>query len=214
MRYAPTGKDSYVLSLPSLRPRVVSTGPGQRAEGLPKSKVSQPLLEGTTPESGQGAGELTMPDLTRTLEPATRKKLDTILTNLNWHTDEGTPECNVFTGRAKTTAQDRLLDGKDPDYLLYESVTNTPIAVIEAKRSGGSLKAAQRQAIRDYATPLGINIIFVSDGSITETYDRRTGHPLRIDGEIVTDLLNEKPLLRFVREGTDIRTPEDLVLSK
>jgi type I restriction enzyme M protein len=155
-----------------------------------------------------------VPELTRTLEPATRKKLDTILTNLGWHTDEHALACNVFTGRAKITAQDKLLAGNDPDYLLYESGTDNPIAVIEAKRSGGNLKVAQRQAVRDYATPLNISIVFVSDGTITETFDRRTGCPLRIDGDVVTDLLTEKTLLRFVREGTDIRTPEHLTLSK
>ncbi len=140
-------------------------------------------------------------------ESATRKYIDARLTNLGWEIDEKSKDCNVFTERCKTTEQNRELLGKEPDYVLCESGTDNPIAVIETKRSGQNLKKAIEQAIRDHATPLGLNVIFVSDGGITESYDLRSDGPLRFDDEPITDLLSEAQLLRFVREGPEIRTP-------
>ena len=57
-------------------------------------------------------------------------------------------------------------------------------------------------------------IVFASDGSITETHDIRSGATLRIDGEVVTDLVSERVLLRFIAEGSDVSTPSDVSLSK
>jgi len=103
--------------------------------------------------------------LTDPKESATRKRVDLILNNLKWRTDESSPSCNVFTERPKTVEQKRALKGNEPDYVLYRSDTNTPIAIVEAKRSGQSLRKALDQAIRLYAEPLSVNIIFVADGS-------------------------------------------------
>ena len=147
-----------------------------------------------------------MKHLTDPKESATRKRIDTILRNLKWSCDKSSPRCNVFTERAKTRAQNKLFAGYEPDYILYKSGTDIPIAVIEAKRSGESLAKALDQAIERYAKPLGINIIFVADGAIVETYDLRSKSPLRIDGDIITNLLTEKQLLRHVEEGASVHT--------
>lgn len=140
-------------------------------------------------------------------ETSTRKGIDNSLNNLGWIIDERNTNCNVFTERAKTTEQNKKLKGKEPDYLLYQSNTNTPIAVIEAKKSGQNLKQALDQAIRDYANPLGIHIIFVTDGSIIESYDARSKENLRIDGELVLDFLSEERILKFISEGSQIFSP-------
>jgi type I restriction enzyme M protein len=149
-----------------------------------------------------------MKHLTDPKESATRKRIDTILQNLKWSCDESSPNCNVFTERAKTSAQTKLLKGFEPDYVLYQSGTDKPIGIIEAKRSGQSLQKALQQAVERYAKPLGINIIFVADGAIVETHDRRSGTNLRQDGDVITTLLTEKQLLRHVEEGADVFTPE------
>ena len=140
-------------------------------------------------------------------ESATRKRIDLILNNLKWKTDESSPSCNVFTERPKTVAQKRALKANEPDYVLYRSGTNTPIAVIEAKRSGESLRKARDKAVRVYAQPLKVNVVFVANGAIVETFDRRSGQALLSDGEPVTTFLSEKHLLRFIDEGPDIQTP-------
>ena len=46
-------------------------------------------------------------ELTSPLETSTRKKIDLQLSNLGWIIDEENKKCNVFTGRAKTTEQNK-----------------------------------------------------------------------------------------------------------
>lgn len=149
-----------------------------------------------------------MRKLTDPKETATRKRIDAILNNLKWDTDEASPSCNVFTERAKTRDQKKALGAFEPDYLLYQSGTDTPVAVIEAKRSGQSLTKALEQAIERYAKPLKINIVFVADGSIVVSHDIRSGKPLRVDEDLVTELLTERQILRHITEGADIYTPD------
>ncbi len=155
-----------------------------------------------------------MAELTSPMESAARKRIDATLNNLGWCTDEASPNCNVFTERAKTREQANLLNRRPPDYTLYRSDSDEPIGIIEAKRPGQTLREALDQAIEFYAKPLGVSIVFASDGSITETHDIRSGTTLRIDGDVVTDLVTEQILVRFIAEGSDIRTPHEVNLSK
>lgn len=147
-------------------------------------------------------------------ETSTRKNIDASLTNLGWIIDERSSSCNVYTERAKTVEQNKKLNGKEPDYLLYKSETDDPIGVIEAKKPGQNLKDALKQAISDYANPLGIHIIFVTDGSIIESFDIRNNENLRIDGELVTDFLPEVKVLCFIEEGSQIFSPTKIVHTK
>lgn len=147
------------------------------------------------------------------LESATRKKIDQILINLEWDTDEFSNECNVFTERVKTKDQTKLLKKisghkKPPDYVLYESDTDRPIAIIEAKRIGQSLEGALNQAIINYAEPLSVGLIFVTDGTIVQAFDNRDKNNLFMDDQIVTDFLDEKTILRFIEEGSKLYTSE------
>lgn len=140
------------------------------------------------------------------LESATRKKIDQILNNLGWITDEFSKNCNVFTERTKTKGQQELLKKKSgyrkpPDYVLYQSGTDTPIAIIEAKRPGQSLENALKQAIENYAIPLNVNIVFVTDGVIIQTFDRRNKDNLYIDDQLVTEFVSEKTIQKFILGG-------------
>lgn len=148
-----------------------------------------------------------MGEFTTPLESATRKRLDAILENLDWHCNEQSADCNVFTERPKTAEQKARLKGAKPDYVLYESGTDRPIAIIEAKRPGQSLIDALKQAIDYYAKPLAISLVFVADGSFVEAHDLRDGHRLQVDGEEVTTLLSERDVLRFLDHGSSIKTP-------
>lgn len=147
-------------------------------------------------------------------ESAARKQIDATLNNLGWQTDELSPECNVVTERAKFRSQADALGGKPPDYTLYRSGSDQIIGIIEAKRPGDTLQAALKQAIEKYAKPLNVPIVFASDGSITQSHDTRSDRPLRLDGDVVTDLVSEAVLLRFIDEGSDVRTELEEALSK
>ncbi len=88
---------------------------------------------------------------TAPLETATRKKIDQILNNLGWHTDEFSNDYNVTTERVKTEEQNKKLKKisgfkKPPDYVLYKSNSDEPLAIIEAKRKGQSVDDVLEQA--------------------------------------------------------------------
>jgi type I restriction enzyme M protein len=161
-------------------------GAGTRSMKLAKQKI----LNG---------GALTLP-----LESATRKKIDSLLDNFGWNTDEDSPDCNVFTERAKTIEQTSKFNGYFPDYILYRTGTDIPIAVIEAKRKGQSLDSAIKKAIEKYALPLEIPIVFATDGVLFKTFHIKYNKELKIDGQTVIEFFPEKTVLRFVLEGSDI----------
>jgi len=145
-----------------------------------------------------------MSRLTRPLESATRKEIDLILVNLGWVTDESNPKCNVFTERAKTTEQNDKFAGNNPDYVLYKSGTDEPIAIIEAKRKGQDIEQAIKDAETKYAVPLGVKIIFAYDGAFFKSWHVETQKELMTDGVTVTQLPTEKKILRFLQEGYSI----------
>lgn len=154
-----------------------------------------------------------MVELTAPKESASRKKIDATLANIGWNIDEFSSDCNVFTERSKTKEQARLLGRRPPDYTLYRSNSDEPIAVIEAKRPGQTLGDALGQAI-EYAGLLNVPIVFASDGSLTEACFTESKSVLRLDGDLITDLIPEGLLLRFISDGPSIRSPKESSLSR
>jgi type I restriction enzyme M protein len=151
--------------------------------------------------------------LTNPLESATRIKINNWLANLGWNINEEDPNCNCFTERARTVAENKRFNGKKPDYVLY-SVDNIPMAIIEAKRSGESLDKALEQAINSYAKPLGIKIIFITDGLFVQTYHLDDMDFLYYNSEMVTEFLSPKRLELFVNGGSKIFSEKKIVHSK
>jgi len=145
-----------------------------------------------------------MAQFTSSLESATRKKIDLILNNLGWNTDESSKDCNVFTERAKTIEQNKKLEGKRPDYLLYKSGTSEIIAVLEVKRKGQSIDNAIKQAMELYVYPLNVPLVFATDGSLFKSYHCGEKKELTVDRQIATELFPERKMLRFISEGSDI----------
>ena len=137
------------------------------------------------------------------LEVETRESINTRLRHLGWILEGENPDCNVFQERAKTTEQTRILQGKRPDYVLYQSNTNKPIAIIEAKRPGSDLDKALQQAI-DYANPLSVPLVFACNKTFAIAQHVSQGDPLKIDGEEIQDFIDELTSLRFVEEGPEI----------
>ena len=159
-----------------------------------------------------------MASLTSPLESATRKRIDEILNNLGWNTDEFKKDCNVFTERPRTIQEKEKIKsafptGKYPDYVLYRSESFEPLAVIEAKRLGQNLQKAIDQA-EDYAKCLGIKIIFAVDGAIVEAREITSGNNLKLDGQIVTGLTSEISLINFVEQGPNVFSPEEITHTK
>ncbi len=124
----------------------------------------------------------------------------------------------MFTERPRTVQERKRIrskfsKGKFPDYVLYKSDTFEPIAIIEAKRLGQNLQKAIKQA-EDYARCLNIKIIFAVDGAIIEAREVTSGNNLKLDGQVITDLVSEKLLLRFVEQGSDVFSPQEVAHTK
>ena len=147
---------------------------------------------------------ITMKTLTLPLETATRIKIDHWLVNLGWNIDENDPNCTCFTGRARTVEESKRLKGNSPDYVLYSSDSFQPIAIIEAKRIGESLEKALKQGIEKYAKPLGIKIVFVTDGLFIQAYHCVDKDYLYYNSERVTEFLSEKRLKLFIEGGSKV----------
>lgn len=159
-----------------------------------------------------------MSELTTPLESATRKEIDRILQNLEWHIGEFDEHCNVFTERVRTKEEEKKIrakfpKGKFPDYVLYSSDKFEPLAVIEAKHVGVKLEKALSQA-KNYADCIGAKIIFAVDGSIVEARWLDGNKYLKIDGQLITELLSEKFLQKFVDQGNEILSPRKVAKTK
>jgi len=149
------------------------------------------------------------------LEISTRSEINQRLTNLGWILDERNPSCNVTQGHAKTEEQRKVLAGKFPDYVLYEKGSERPIGVIEAKRPGGDLDAALRQATNDYAVPLNAPLVFAFNDAVVRTVHCPTKRPLKVDGAELQEFIDQSLALRFVHEGPEILSvPEEIQLSR
>ena len=141
---------------------------------------------------------------TKRLEASVIHSILTQLDNLGWMVDETNPECNVFQQRAKTEEQRKLLKGKAPDFVLYQSGTNHPIAVVEAKRPDETLTNVLDETEEKYATPLETPLIFAYNDTFIATRYLHKKRPLKIDGEDVRQFVNQYTALRFVQEGPEI----------
>lgn len=141
---------------------------------------------------------------TKRLEASVTHSILTQLNNLGWVVDETNPKCNVFQQRAKTEEQRKLLRGKAPDFLLYKTDSNNPIAVIEAKRPDDTLTNVLDETEEKYATPLEIPLIFAYNDTFIATRYLYKKRPLKIDGEDVRQFVNQYTALRFVQEGPEI----------
>ena len=151
---------------------------------------------------------------TQPLEAHTRSEIDLRLRNLGWVFDEKNPDCNVFQERAKTKEQTSKFGGTRPDYVLYESGTDTPIAVIEAKKPGKALDDALKQGEK-YAKAINAPLVFAFNDTFVITKNTSQGRPLKIDGEELQDFTDQLTSLRFIHEGSEIlSTPKGINFSR
>jgi len=143
---------------------------------------------------------------TKPKESSTRKKIDIWLKNLGWDINEESPTCNVFTERTKTKEQEKKLGRLEPDYVLYKNNSDEILAIIETKKIGKNLKIALEDGIKLYASPLNAPIVFATDGTFINTRHIAENKELTIDNNPLNELVSEKILLRFIKEGANIES--------
>ena len=95
--------------------------------------------------------------------------------------------------------------------MLYDSGTDTPIAIIEAKPPSGDLDVAMNQAVTRYAQPLSVPLVFVYNEIFVAGQHVNQSRPLKIDGEQLQDFVDQATALRFINEGAEILSaPKDI----
>lgn len=127
------------------------------------------------------------------MEEDTRALINNTLVNLGWKWD-GVNQ-NVYFERTKTKEEQKKLNGKRPDYVLYPENSNKPLIVIEAKRKGARIDSALEQGI-NYAKAIGAPLVFATDGVFCKSYHT-------IDN--CTPILNGEELDEFIREALAIK---------
>ena len=143
-------------------------------------------------------------------EALVKLRLNTQLSNLDWILDG--KDRNVFLeGACINKEQKAKLEGKRPDYILYGKNSNTPLAVVEAKKAKGDLNSALRQGML-YAKRLGARVVFATDSYVVRvahiSSDRVT-----IDGEILNNFVKED-LLKKLFDNPQVETEEHIVKSR
>ncbi|MEO6804668.1 MAG: N-6 DNA methylase [Edaphobacter sp.] len=131
------------------------------------------------------------------VERDTEILIDIQLNNLGWHREPHSALRNVFQQRVKTEEQKRSLKGTVPDYVLYPTNSNTPLAIIEAKRKGRNIYDALKQGV-GYAEKLKAPIVFATDGVFTKTIHTAFAKPLMVNGEELDELVRETLALKFL----------------
>jgi len=124
------------------------------------------------------------------------------LVNKNWHIDGDSKLKNVYFQKPPYLDQQRRLKGKKPDYILYQTGTNRPIAIIEAKKSGINLEPALEQGT-EYAKALNVLLVFAMNGSYCETRFVPNNKELILNGEEVRELIREREVLEFLNANSN-----------
>lgn len=131
------------------------------------------------------------------VERDTEILIDNQLKNLGWHNDPHAANRNVYQQRVKTDEQKQRLGGKRPDYILYPTNSNAPLAIIEAKKQGKNIHDALRQGT-EYAEQLDAPIVFATDGVFTKTLHTKARKPLMLNGDEVDELIRETLALKYL----------------
>lgn len=132
------------------------------------------------------------------IERDTEILIDNQLTNLGWNNNPDHKDRNVYQQRVKTDKQKALLKGKRPDYTLYETNSDRPLAIIEAKKPGQNIQDAINQGLA-YANLLDAPIVFATDGVFTKAIHTKVNKPLKLNGEDIDELIRETLALGFLK---------------
>ena len=124
------------------------------------------------------------------------------LINKGWHIDGDSKLKNVYFQKPPYPDQQKQLKGKKPDYILYQTGTNRPIAIIEAKKSGVNLELALNQGT-EYAKALKAPLVFAMNGAYCETRFVPNNKGLILNGEEIRELIRETEALEFLNANSN-----------
>ena len=135
-------------------------------------------------------------------EPQTEYVINIALEKKGWCIDGNDPAKNVYFRTPKLASQKKKLKGGIPDYILYQSNTDIPIAIIEAKKGGVDLTSALEQATK-YAELLKAPLIFATNGAYCESRFLNNGKELILNEEEVREIIREREAIKFLENDTN-----------
>ena len=147
---------------------------------------------------------------TKPIEKDTEYSINNQLMNLKWVLDAKSSKRNVFFQHPKTKNQQKLLEGKFPDYILYPSDSDDPLIIIEAKRVGESIDKALKQGM-NYAQKLKAPIVYASDGVFIKTIHIKEKKPLILNGEELDEFIREILALQYITSN-EVSTLDKVVI--
>lgn len=155
------------------------------------------------------------------VEENTRFIINSILTNKGWDLDPLSKNKNVYFEKDVLnvingdTYEKLKTSGKSPDYVLFDTEKNKPIAVIEAKAGGKNLEKALDQG-NEYAEILDAPLIFAMNNSYCQTRHLKIQKPLYINEQEVNELIRIKEALKFIdKKSNEIYTiGKEILLSR
>lgn len=147
------------------------------------------------------------------IERDTEALIDATLKNLGWIDAQHSTKQNVFRRRPKTTDQKRALKGLFPDYILYESNSDHPLIIIEAKKPRESINKALIQGLR-YAQRLKAPLVFATDGIFTKTLHTKTQKPLYLNHEEIDEFMRESLAIKYLESNEVITATKKVIKSR
>ena len=146
-------------------------------------------------------------------ERDTETIIDTILSNLGWIDAPKSLKRNVYKQSPKNSEQQKKLGRLAPDYILYKTDSDIPIAIIEAKKPQKDLEKALKQG-KKYALLLQAPIVIATDGIFTKTLHIDFDEPLSLNGLEMDDFLSETRLLEYYTTNKVVTTKKKVIESR
>lgn len=152
------------------------------------------------------------------LEKQAKWIINNILTNKGWYMNGGASQKNVYQGPlypGSAYLQHLNKLKSKPDYILCQTETQKPLAIIVVKKSGADLQETLKQGI-EYAKALSVPMVFAMNGPYCEACFVPNGKSLVLNGNEVKHLIRESEALKFVEENSnDVYTiPPHVVASR
>lgn len=139
--------------------------------------------------------------------------IDLQLKKLGWEDNPKSKNRNIWKQQPQTQNEKKDLLGLKPDYILYQSDTNTPIIVIEAKRPSKDLYSALIQGT-DYARKIKAPIVIATNGIIIKAIHTKTGNTLVLDSEEVDSFFDESIALKFLESDNVVTISKKVINSR
>lgn len=140
------------------------------------------------------------------LEREVENLLEQQLEEMGWIIRVGDSKRNVYRQNPKSLEECKALNGKHPDFVLYENQSSSkPIALIETKKSSYRKVEDALFQVKEYAHSLKVRFVFVFSKNIFISYDTKNNGSIYIDDIKLDKIPSLEILLKLSKiEGNNL----------